>query len=82
MKEIEGIILQAIKEADRNLFFIADHHAQSHNVVKKLVEAGYVILPRELTAKMKEKAMEEIKFGPQKPSDLVKAIYKAIIQAR
>jgi len=79
MTKPSKIIFRAIKSSDRSYFFRADYHTQTANVLKELKTAGYVILPRKLTTGMISAGAQAINLGTQRPSDLVKEIYEALI---
>jgi hypothetical protein len=73
------LILSAIKEADRGLFFMADHHLQVLNIIKKLEINGYRIVPTNPAKEKIDKAAKKINIGLNDPNQLVTTIYKTII---
>ncbi|AZL15615.1 hypothetical protein [Rickettsiales endosymbiont of Stachyamoeba lipophora] len=74
------IIIKAIKEADRGLFFIADYEKQAINVIKLLEKSGYRILPVQPTKDMIKIGVNTIKLGTNDPENLVKEIFSSMLK--
>lgn len=77
---IRDKIAIAIKEADKSYLF-EDYIKQADHVIKELNTSGYLILPIKADDKMIEAGKIAISFGAMRPTDLVIAIYKAMISA-
>jgi len=75
---IRDQIAIAIKEADKHYFY-EDYLKQADHVLEILSSSGYKILPQEATAQMIEAGKIAISYGAMKPTDLVKTIYKSMI---
>lgn len=73
------IIRKAIEDADRGLFFVADHGKQTLNVIKQLELNGFRIVPYVPDKKMISTAIDAIKFGTNDPAELVKEIYQKML---
>ncbi len=79
-EELELIIAKAIKRADWT-YFNENYNRQARSVMKRLIKNGYQIVPMEPTKKMLEEGKEELEVGQHRPSDVVRKIYQAMIDA-
>lgn len=79
-EEIEQIIAIAIRDADKSIFF-ENYSRQAEAVMNTLDNAGYIILPKELTPNMLRVGKDAILYGRSKPSELVQTIYKALVDS-
>ncbi len=77
---IRDQIAIAIKDADKSYLF-EDYIKQADHVLSELKAAGYKIIPAQASDKMVEAGRVAISFGAMRPADLVKAIYKAMVDS-
>jgi hypothetical protein len=75
------LIAQAIHDADRRYFF-EDYEAQANAVLNALRDAGLQIVPREPTEPMMEAGRNSLTYGAQRPADLLKNLYQAMLNAK
>jgi hypothetical protein len=75
------LIAEAIHSADRRYFF-EDYSAQADAVLKALRDAGLQIVPREPTEAMMEAGKNSLTYGAQRPGDLLKNLYQAMLNAK
>ncbi len=79
-RRLTQAVAAAIRGADKRYFF-EDYTAQADAVFRALREAGYAVVPVEPTPEMLEAAKNGLRFGQQRPGDLVKAIWTSMVQA-
>lgn len=73
-------IAHAIREADKRYFF-EDYTAQAEAVLRALRKAGFAIIPLEPTPDMLEAGKNSLKYGAQRPADLLRSTLQAMIAA-
>jgi hypothetical protein len=78
--KLSDTIAQAIRKADRRYFF-EDYTAQADAVLKALRLAGMVVVPLEPTADIIEAGKTSLKYGTQRPGDMLRTLYQAMIGA-
>lgn len=78
--ELEIIIAKAIKRADWT-YFNENYNRQARSVMKRLIKNGYQIVPMEPTKMMLDEGKEQLEIGQHKPSEVVRKIYHAMIDA-
>jgi hypothetical protein len=78
--KLSDTIAQAIRKADRRYFF-EDYTAQADAVLKALRKAGMIVVPLEPTAEIIEAGKNSLKYGTQRPADMLKSLYQAMIGA-
>jgi hypothetical protein len=76
---IEDLIAQAIKDADRSIFN-EDYSKQARAVVSAVRKAGYEIVPRKPPDGLVEWAKDNIPFGRLRPSDLISQMYTLMVE--
>ena len=77
--DVFDIVKHAISNADRGLFFMADHSKQAFDVIKNLDLMGYNIVPKEPSPDMIKAGRLAISYGITDPSELIAEIYKKMI---
>ena len=82
MKQVKlaDTIAQAIRNADKRYFF-EDYTAQADAVLAALKKAGMAVVPLEPTPEVIEAGKNSLKYGAQRPGDMLKALYQAMIGA-
>ena len=78
--KLSSTIAHAIKNADKRYFF-EDYTAQADAVLKALREAGMTVVPVEPTQDIIEAGKNALKYGAQRPGDMLKTLYQAMIGA-
>jgi len=78
--KLSDTIAQAIRKADRRYFF-EDYTAQADAVLKALRKAGMIVVPLEPTVDIIEAGKNSLKYGTQRPGDMLKTLYQAMIGA-
>jgi hypothetical protein len=78
--QITNLIAQSIKDADKRYIF-EDYSAQAKAVLAALRQAGLVIVPAAPNEAMMEAGKESLKFGAQRPAELIHRSFIAMIQA-
>jgi len=78
--KLSEIIARAIHDADKRYFF-EDYTAQADAVLKALRKAGMTVVPLEPTAEIIEAGKNSLKYGAQRPGDMLRALYQALIGA-
>jgi len=74
------LIAQSIKDADKRYLF-EDYTAQAKAVMAALRHAGLVVVPAAPDEAMMEAGKESLKFGAQRPAELIHRSFVAMIQA-
>jgi DNA-binding FrmR family transcriptional regulator len=77
-KPLTDLIARAIKDADRRYFF-EDYTRQAQAVQAALKQAGLAIVPVDPTEAMLEAGKNGMRYGQQRPQDLLKAIYQSMV---
>jgi TRAP-type C4-dicarboxylate transport system substrate-binding protein len=77
---LSDTIAQAIHKADTRYFF-EDYTKQADAVLKALKQAGMVVVPLEPTAEAIQAGKDALKYGAQRPGDMLKTLYQAMINA-
>jgi hypothetical protein len=82
MKQVKlaDVIAQAIRRADKRYFF-EDYSAQADAVLAALKKAGMAVVPLEPTTDIIEAGKNSLKYGAQRPGDMLRALYQAMIGA-
>ena len=78
--QLVTLIAHAIKDADKRYIF-EDYTAQAKSVLAALRQAGLVVVPVPPDKAMMEAGTESLKFGAQRPAELVHRSFMAMIQA-
>ena len=78
--KLSDTIAHAIRNADKRYFF-EDYTAQADAVLKALHKAGMVVVPLEPTAEAIEAGKNSLKYGTQRPGDMLRTLYQAMIGA-
>jgi hypothetical protein len=78
--KLSNTIAHAIKKADKRYFF-EDYTAQANAVLKALREAGMAVVPVEPNADTIEAGKNALKYGTQRPQDMLKTLYQAMVGA-
>jgi TRAP-type C4-dicarboxylate transport system substrate-binding protein len=78
--KLADTIAHAIRKADRRYFF-EDYTAQADAVLAALKKAGMVVVPVEPTPEIVEAGKNSLKYGAQRPGDMLRALYQAMIGA-
>ena len=78
--QLTQLIAQSIKDADTRYIF-EDYTAQAKAVLGALRQAGLVVVPGMPDEAMMEAGKESLKFGAQRPAELVHRSFVAMIQA-
>jgi hypothetical protein len=78
--KLTQLIAQSIKDADKRYVF-EDYTAQAKSVLAALRQAGLVVVPAAPNEAMMEAGKESLKFGAQRPAELVHRSFMAMIQA-
>jgi len=78
--KLSNTIAHAIKKADKRYFF-EDYTAQANAVLKALREAGMAVVPLEPSADIINAGKDALKYGTQRPQDMLKTLYQAMIGA-
>jgi hypothetical protein len=73
-------IAEAIRKADKRYFF-EDYSTQADAVLAALKKAGLRIVPLEPTPDMIEAGKNGMKYGTQRPGDMLRALYQTMIGA-
>jgi TRAP-type C4-dicarboxylate transport system substrate-binding protein len=79
-RKLANTIAHAIKKADKRYFF-EDYTAQANAVLKALREAGMAVVPLDPPAEVIEAGKNALKYGTQRPGDMLKTLYQAMIGA-
>ena len=79
-KTLTDLIAHAIKDADKKYFF-EDYTKQSKAVLAALRQAGFAVVPVEPTEAMLEAGKNGMRYGQQRPQDLLRAIYQSMLSA-
>jgi hypothetical protein len=78
--KLADTIAHAIRKADRRYFF-EDYSAQADAVLAALKQAGMAVVPLEPTPEIIEAGKTSMKYGTQRPGDMLRALYQAMIGA-
>ncbi|MEJ0068054.1 MAG: hypothetical protein WDO24_04235 [Pseudomonadota bacterium] len=78
--KLSDMIAQAIRDADKRYFF-EDYTAQADAVLKTLRKAGMVVVPLEPTPEIIEAGKNSLKYGAQRPGDMLRTLYQTMIGA-
>jgi TRAP-type C4-dicarboxylate transport system substrate-binding protein len=78
--KLANTIAQAIHKADTRYFF-EDYTKQADAVIKALKQAGMTVVPLEPTPEIIAAGKDSLKYGAQRPGDMLKALYQAMIGA-
>jgi hypothetical protein len=78
--KLADTIAQAIRKADKRYFF-EDYTAQADAVLAALKKAGLTVVPLEPTQEVIEAGKNSLKYGTQRPGDMLKTLYQAMIAA-
>jgi hypothetical protein len=78
--EIEDIVADAIRAAD-NSWFKEDYIAQAERVMRRLRAKGFQMVPRKLSDRAVEKAVETLPYGRLRPADYVRGVFKVLVKA-
>lgn len=78
MADLTTLIAQAIKDAD-NSWFNEDYTKQALGVLNELRSQGWDLCPKEPPEALITFAVENLPFGRMKPEDLIKELYKLMI---
>ena len=78
--QLVQLIAHSIKDADKRYIF-EDYTAQAKAVLMALRQAGLVVVPAAPDEAMMEAGKESLKFGAQRPAELVHRSFMAMIQA-
>ena len=78
--QLTQLIAQTIKDADKSYLF-EDYSAQAKAVLAALRQAGLVIVPSMPDEAMMEAGKDSLKFGAQRPAELIHRSFIAMIQA-
>jgi len=78
--QLTQLVAQSIKDADTSYIF-EDYTAQAKAVLAALRQAGLVVVPVTPDEAMMEAGKESLKFGAQRPAELVHRSFVAMIQA-
>jgi hypothetical protein len=78
--KLTQLIAQSIKDADKRYIF-EDYTAQAKAVLAALRQAGLVVVPPVPNEAMMEAGKESLKFGAQRPAELVQRSFVAMVQA-
>jgi TRAP-type C4-dicarboxylate transport system substrate-binding protein len=73
-------IAQAIHKADTRYFF-EDYTKQADAVLKALKQAGFVVVPLEPSPEAIQAGKDALKYGAQRPGDMLKTLYQAMLAA-
>ena len=79
-RDLTHTIAVAIRAADRRYFF-EDYTAQATAVLSALKRAGLTIVPAQPTAEMMDAGKQGMRYGRQRPAELLKLIYQAMVGA-
>jgi len=79
-RKLANTIAHAIKKADKRYFF-EDYTKQADAVLAALKKAGMTVVPREPTPEIIEAGKNSLKYGAQRPGDMLRALYQAMIGA-
>ncbi len=77
--EIEDIVADAIRAAD-NSWFNEDYTAQADKVLRRLRAKGFQMVPRKLSDRAVERAVEILPYGRLRPADYVRGVFKVLIK--
>jgi hypothetical protein len=78
--KLSDTIAEAIRAADKRYFF-EDYTTQADAVLKALRKAGMVVVPLEPTPEIIEAAKNSLKYGTQRPGDMLRSLYQTMIGA-
>jgi hypothetical protein len=78
--KLTDTIAHAIHKADRRYFF-EDYTKQADAVLAALKQAGMVVVPLEPTPEIIEAGKNSLKYGTQRPGDMLRSLYQAMIGA-
>jgi hypothetical protein len=78
--KLTQLIAQTIRDADKRYIF-EDYTAQATAVLAALRQAGLAVIPAEPNGAMMEAGKESLKFGAQRPAELVHRSFMAMVQA-
>lgn len=78
--KLADTIAHAIRKADRRYFF-EDYTKQADAVLAALKQAGLVVVPLEPTPEIIEAGKNSLKYGTQRPGDMLRTLYQAMIGA-
>jgi TRAP-type C4-dicarboxylate transport system substrate-binding protein len=78
--KLADTIAHAIRKADRRYFF-EDYSAQADAVLAALKQAGMAVVPLEPTPEIIEAGKTSMKYGTQRPGDMLRTLYQAMIGA-
>lgn len=78
MADLPTLIAKAIKEAD-NSIFNEDYSRQALAVLMALRAAGWELCPKEAPEGLVTFATENMPFGRMKPEDLMRELYKLMV---
>lgn len=79
-RRLTQTVAAAIRDADKRYFF-EDYTTQAEAVFRALREAGFAVVPAEPTTEMLDAAKNALRFGQQRPGDLVKTVWTSMVQA-
>lgn len=77
---IRDTIARAIKDADKR-WFNEDYGQQADAVMRALKENDLAIVPRQASDDMADAGMDAISFGRRRPEDLVREVFRAMVDA-
>ena len=82
MKQVKlaDTIAHALRDADKRYFF-EDYTKQADAVLAALKKAGMMVVPREPTPEIIEAGKNSLKYGTQRPGDMLRSLYQAMIGA-
>ncbi len=78
--KLADTIAHAIHAADKRYFF-EDYTAQADAVLVALKKAGMMVVPVEPTPEIIEAGKNALKYGAQRPGDMLRTLYQAMIGA-
>lgn len=78
--KLSDTIAQAIHDADTRYFF-EDYSKQADAVLAALKKAGLAVVPLDPTPEAIEAGKNALKYGAQRPGDMLKTLYQAMIGA-
>jgi hypothetical protein len=79
MENLEDLIAQAIKDADRSIFN-EDYSKQARSVMSALKKGGFEVVPRRPPDGLVEWAKNNIPFGRLRPADLISQMYTMMVE--
>lgn len=76
--DLTMLIAHAIRSADKSYLF-EDYTSQAEAVRRALRHAGFVIVRADPDEATIERAVQSLPFGAQKPADLVRVVWQALL---